>query len=404
MRGGWILLAAAAALSPAASAFDTSFSQVERGRYLAAAGNCVSCHTVEGGQPYAGGYGMDTPFGLIYSSNITFDRDTGIGDWTRDDFYRAMHEGRSRDGSHLYPAFPYPYYTKMPRQDVDAIYDYLATLPPGRQEKPENELPWPLSIRTAVKGWNLLFFDQGVFEPDPERSPEWNRGAYLVDGPGHCGACHTGKNLLGADRDREYLQGGVLENWLAPDIRGGEHGGVAAWSRQDMVEYLRTGSNAHAGAFGTMSDVIAYSTQHLADADLEAIAIYLESLPGEERSPARMPSEPVMRAGHEIYQAQCAACHVGDGSGVPRYFAPLAGANNTTAEDPTTAIRVVLEGARNVPTQASPTPLAMPAFDWKLSDAEIAAVVSYVRSSWGNQAGGVSERQVRRLREALRED
>lgn len=384
-----------------AFAQDNSFAQVERGRYLTGASNCQGCHTNPGEEPFAGGRGLETPFGIIYSPNITFDDETGLGLWSRDDFLRAMREGVRRDGQHLYPAFPYPHFTKMPREDVDAIYDYLQTLPHIRKEKPDNELPFPLNWRRTLAGWKMLFFQQGEFRPDPDKSDEWNRGAYLVQGPGHCAGCHTEKNVLGADKKDRDLMGGQLEDWAAPDIRAGRHGGLERWSEDEIVEFLKTGRNAHTAAFSIMAEVIDYSTQHMEEDDLRAIAIYLKDLEGEEKRSSSSPDEKVMAAGSAIYFDNCSACHVSDGSGVPRFFAPLAGSGKVRDEDPTTLIRVILEGARAVPTAAYPSPLSMPAFDWKLTDEQIAAVATYVRSSWGNDAPTVSPRDVERLRRNL---
>ena len=403
MRRLAILAASVAAWWTAlpAAAQDTVYTQVERGRYALITGNCQGCHTAPGEEPFAGGRGLETPFGTIYTPNITFDPETGLGRWSRDDFWRAMHEGVAPDGSRLYPAFPYPHFTKMPRAEVDALYDYLATLPKVKKEKPENGLPWPLSWRASLAGWRWMFFEPGVFRPDPERSDQWNRGAYLVEGPAHCAGCHTEKNLAGADRKSRHLMGGQLEDWAAPDIRGGTHGGLAHWSEDDIVEFLRTGRNAHTAAFSIMSEVIDYSTQHMVEDDLRAIAVYLKSLEGEERSSPDAPDEATMNAGAAIYFDNCSACHVSDGKGVPRFFAPLAGSGKANNADATTVVRVILEGARAVPTKAHPSPLTMPAFGWKLTDGQVAAVATYVRASWGNRGSPVSAAEVAALRERL---
>ena len=391
------------ALPLAGQSQETSFAQIERGRYAVITSNCQGCHTVPGETPFAGGRGLGTPFGTIYTPNITFEPETGLGRWSKDDFWRAMHEGIARDGSRLYPAFPYPHFTKMPRDEVDAIYDYLSTLPRVKKAKPENELPFPLSWRATLAGWNWMFFEPGVFKPDPEKSEQWNRGAYLVEGPGHCSGCHTEKNLAGADKDSRHLMGGELENWSAPNIRAGRHGGLERWSEDDIVTFLKTGRNRHTAAFSIMSEVIEFSTQNMTEDDLHAIAVYLKDLDGEERAAPDRPSEQVTKAGAAIYFDNCSACHVSDGSGVPGFFAPLAGSGKVNNDNPTTIIRVILEGARAVPTKAHPSPLTMPAFDWKLTDAQIAAVVSYIRSSWGNSAAPVSASTVESLRSELRE-
>lgn len=403
ITGAFALLAGL--VSTQAMAQNLSFSQIERGRYLATAGNCVGCHTDidNDGERYVGGRAMDTPFGTIYTPNITFDNETGLGHWTRDDFYRALNEGISREGHNLYPAFPYPYFTLMPREDVDAIYDYLQSLEPVHAETPDPEFPFPLNVRQSVMGWNLLYFDQRDFVFDSEQSDEWNRGRYLVDGPAHCGACHTGKNLAGADIEDEYLRGGVLEEWLAPNIRGGENGGISHWSTDDIVAFLAEGRNDHTGAMPRMGEVVILSTQHLERSDLEAMAVYLQSLDDEARDPVDPPSEAVAAAGAAIYFDNCAACHASEGVGVPGVFAPLAGSNKVNAEDPITMLRIILEGTINIPTDAHPGPIGMPAFDWKLDDQQIADLATYIRASWGNSASSVDAGTVGYVRDAITE-
>lgn len=392
-------------LSAVVQSQELSHSQVERGRYLTTVANCVACHTdIENdGIPFAGGRGLETPFGIIYSKNLTPDDETGIGLWTRDDFYRALNEGVNRDGDHLYPAFPYPYFTTMPREDVDAIFDYLQTLEPITAEIPENELPFPLNIRQSLLGWKMLFFDDTEFAPDPTQSEEWNRGRYLVDGPAHCGACHTGKNPLGADQEDEYLRGGVLENWFAPNIRGGEHGGIADWTVEDIVDFLGHGRNRHTAPMQRMGEVVGLSTQFMSEADLQAVAIYLKSLDDEAPDEPGEVDAGRVAAGETIFFDNCAACHDADGSGVPYIFASLDGSNKVTAEDPSSAIRIILGGAQAEPTQSAPGPLAMPPFAWKLSDEEIADVVTYLRQAWSNQAGPVSASDVADMRDYLEE-
>jgi len=398
-------LAALLAAGPVA-AQELSSSQIERGRYLAIASNCVSCHTDidNDGTPWAGGRELDTPFGVIKTPNITFDDETGIGRYSRDDFWRALHEGVRRDGAQLYPALPYLYYTRMPREDVDAIYDYLQTINPVQSDVvPEAELPAPLQVREAVRAWKLLHFDQGVFVPDPRQTDEWNRGAYLVRGPGHCAACHTGKTLTGGDDPDEDLRGGVLENWHAPNIRGGENGGIAHWTEDDIVEFLATGRAAHTIAMQRMGEVVSFSTQHMDEADLRAIAVYLKTLEDAPREVFDPPSEAVMRVGADLYFDNCAACHRSDGAGVDHIFARLDGSNKINSDDPTTIIRVVLEGARAEPTERWPHALAMPAFSWKLTDAQVADLLNYVRHAWGNNASLIDASDVADLREYLAE-
>ncbi len=383
-------------------AMDRSFSEVQRGRYLANAGDCTACHTAESGKSMAGGRPIETPFGIIYSPNLTPDRETGIGDWSDEDFYRAMHLGIDPAGKRLYPAFPYPYFTKLTREDVLAIRAYLSTLPPVKNERPPNNLSWPLNYRILMKGWDWMYFEPGSYQPDARKSAEWNRGAYLVEGAGHCGACHTPTNIAGAPQDDQHLQGGQLQNWFAPELASDGRHGLGNWNVDDIVEYLKTGRNRHSGATGLMAEVVINSTSKLRDEDLRAIAIYLKSITGNETQNSSEPQQGIMNAGGAIYGDSCSACHQSDGAGVPRMFPPLAHNANVQSTDPTTVVRVILQGAQTAPTSARPTPSTMPAFNWKLNDDQIAAVATYVRNHWGNAAPPVDADRVRSIRKALR--
>lgn len=397
----------ACALSAGASgAQELSFSEVDRGRYLTLAGDCKACHTdlENDGAPFAGGRALGTPFGTIYSANLTPDEETGLGLWSREDFYNALNEGIDREGRHLYPAMPYPYFTLMTRDQTDAIFAYLRTLDPVHAEEPENDLPFPLDIRLSVSGWKLLFFEDERFAPVPDRSEAWNRGRYLVDGPLHCGGCHSGKNLLGADADGEYLRGGVLENWYAPNIRGGENGGIADWSAEEIVEFLKIGRTSHTAPMQRMGEVVALSTQHLSVEDLSAVATYLKSLDDAWPEDADTPDRARLETGEGLYFDNCAACHAADRSGVPYVFAPLDSSNKVVADDPSTAIRIILGGARAQPTEAVPSMLAMPPFAWKLNDAQIADLLTYLRATGPRPAAPVSAKQVAEMREYLAEE
>jgi mono/diheme cytochrome c family protein len=404
-----VLIAAAAGGLPAAmsaQAKDTSFALIQRGRHLVDAGDCVACHTAKGGKPFAGGRPIVTPFGTIYSLNITPDRETGIGGWSDEDFYKAMHFGVAPGGKRLYPAFPYPYFTKLTRDDVMAMRAYLATLPAVKNPPRALDIPFPLNQRVMMRGWNWLFFDPGTFRPDPRKSAEWNRGAYLVQGAGHCGACHTPKNFLGGDKSDQALHGGAIQNWFAPKIAGNMHDGTGAWSVDDVVEYLKTGRNAHSGAAGLMAEVVQDSTSKLPESDLRAIAVYIKDVDGGPSPPPPQdkPAGPNMAMGKAIFNDSCAACHQANGKGVPRMFPPLAHNANVQQRDPTTVVRVILEGAQTVQTDKRPTPSTMPAYDWKLKDDQIAAVATYVRNAWGNSAPPVDAEKVGKLRATLHEN
>jgi mono/diheme cytochrome c family protein len=393
----WLALAA-----PGARAESPSFATIQHGRYLVEAGDCAGCHTADPAQPFAGGFPVETPFGTIYSSNLTPDRETGIGAWSDEDFWRAMHLGVRADGARLYPAFPYPNFTKLSRDDVDAIRTYLSTLTPIRNTPPANDITWPLSHRVFVRGWNMLFFHPGEFQRNSQKSDAWNRGAYLVEGPGHCSACHTAKNVFGGDKTSRYLEGGVLQNWFAPNIADAARTGLQSWSNDDIVEYLKTGRNRMSGATGIMSEVITNSTSRLSDNDLRAIATYLKDTPGGDEPKPATPHQSAMDAGKRIYDDSCSGCHSASGEGVARMFPPLKGNANVQSTNPTSVIRVILEGARTVVTDRQPTPSSMPSYDWKLTDDEIAAVATYVRNAWGNAAPEVSAGDVKSLRKTLK--
>lgn len=378
------------------------FAQIERGRYLAVAGDCVSCHTADGGKPFAGGKAIETPFGKLLAPNITPDMETGIGAWSDAKFYHAMHDGKSGN-ERMYPAMPYPYYTKVTRQDVQAIRAYLATASPVRNVVHSNQLHFPFDVRTSMIGWNAMFFKPGDWQNHADKSAEWNRGGYLVEGLGHCGACHTPKNLMGADENSHHLQGAVIQGWYAPLLAGNQSAAPAAWSVNDLDEYLKTGTNAFANATGPMAEVIANSTSHMTMADLRAIAVYLKDQPASEATPHSAEiagSDPRMQAGKAIYNDQCAACHTKDGTGIARLFPSLKGRASLLSNHPDSLIHVILEGSRAVSTQAEPTAPAMPAFRWKLSDDEVAAVATYVRNAWGNAASAVSADDVKSARHA----
>lgn len=403
---GFVLLGSQAVCA-AAPAGSLDGPQVERGRYLARVGDCVSCHTAKDGKPYAGGYAVETGFGTVFSPNITPDRDTGIGTWSGDDFYRALHTGHDDEGHHLYPAFPYAWFTKVTRVDVDAIKAFLDTVTPVHQENKPPQLAWWMSWRPELIGWNLLYFDQGEFLPDSTQSAEWNRGAYLIEGLGHCGACHTQKTYFGGAISAETLAGGYTKGghdngWFAPSLTNERRSGLGGWSEAEIVQYLKTGSNARTAAAGPMKEVVRNSTSHLSDADLMAMAVYLKSLPARHDEPKPQGlSRQALERGQGLFIDNCAACHMHDGTGIRNLFPTLAGSSAIQARQPATVVRIVLEGAQVPAVPGQRAHIAMPAFGHKLDNADVAAVVTYIRNAWGNRGSPVDAGTVAAERKAL---
>ncbi|MDI9219466.1 cytochrome c [Pantoea sp. EA-12] len=376
---------------------------IERGRYVAIASDCTACHTMpESKLPLAGGYKISTPFGGIYASNITPDTETGIGSWTERDFFRAVRHGKGKEGEHLYPAMPYNAYVKLTDKDMHDLWMYMRSVKPIHYQVPETNLGFPYNIRLAMMGWNLLFFKNAGFQVDNSQSAQWNRGAYLVEGPEHCAACHTAKNLIGGDSS-DYLQGGNLGEWHAPDITPNPHTGIGSWSEQQVVDYLKLGSNHVAVASGPMAEAVTNSTQHLTDDDLKAIAVYLKQVPASTTSLPQPLSldNAQMKMGENVYSANCTACHNSDGKGIPNLAASLAGNPGLLADDASSIITTVLQGGRGAVTAGNPTSGAMPSFAWKLSDEQVAAAATYLRNSWGNAAKPVSVEEVAKARAQL---
>jgi mono/diheme cytochrome c family protein len=401
-------LAAAACMIGAIAARSAedkqAFEKIERGRYLAVVGDCIGCHTAPGGKPFAGGAALETPFGTLLGPNITPDVATGIGSWSEEDFWRTLHEGIGKNGVRLYPAMPYPAYTKVTRDDANAIFAYLGTLEPVRNEVRANQLEFPFNLRRpATSTWDLINFRPGAFQPNPAKSEAWNRGAYLVEGLGHCGTCHTPKNITGGDREHEALQGALLQDWFAPDVTPDLRTGIGGWSAEEIVRYLKTGANSFDIASGPMAEVVENSTSRMTDADLLAIATYLkDSAPRSPTAVTALSAEDLrMVAGKAIYEDRCAPCHDSSGAGIASLFPRLAQAPLVQAADPTSLIRVVLIGNRAGATAAAPTAPAMPRFDWNLSDQQIADVLTYVRNVWGNAAQPVQAADVAKLRNRL---
>lgn len=379
-----VLSMAAAFAQPAAAPFGApGAGAVQRGAYLARAADCVSCHTAPGGQPFAGGYRIDTPFGALYAPNITPDDDTGIGRWSADDFWRALHQGVNRRGQDMYPAMPYTFYTKLSRDDSDAIFAWLRTVPAVRNAVDVNRLRFPFDQRWTMAAWRELYFSEGSFKPDPAKSAAWNRGAYLVEGAGHCSACHSPRNALGGIEQDKAFTGASIDGWFALNLTSALHTGLGAWSVQDIAGYLKTGSaQGRSTAFGPMALVVKNSTSQMSDADLHAMAVYLKDLPANSSLRNNQPApDPGKAQGASLYLQYCAGCHQAGGRGLPNLFPPLAGNGAVVAPDPADVLKVVLRG---IPAQGKYVP--MPAFAGVLDDAQIAQIANYVRGSWGNAA------------------
>jgi mono/diheme cytochrome c family protein len=394
----------------AAAASGSHAEQIARGEYLARAGDCIACHTIPAGKLFGGGRPMETPFGTLYTPNISSDKEDGIGAWTADEFYRMLHDGKSRDGTLLYPAMPFASYTKVTRADSDAIYAYLLSTPPVRQPNRAHTLRFPFNQRSLLLGWRTLFFRPGEYKPDPTQSVEWNRGAYLVEGLGHCTMCHTAINALGGNSTSKQFQGGLIpvQNWYAPSLTSNKEAGLGDWSIDDIVGLLHAGVSNRGAVYGPMSEVVYDSFQYLTEDDVRAVAVYLKSLPGHSSEVDNSPRSTAVTEegnrlaplGKKIYDAQCALCHATEGQGKPPDFPPLASNQSIQMNSSVNPIRMVLNGGYPPGTHKNPTPYGMPPFAQLLSDEEVAAVVTYIRTAWGNHGTPVSEQEVNALRSA----
>ena len=372
-------------LTPLSSSADPSATDpAARGKYLVRAGDCVACHTAPGGKMFAGGYILKTPFGSMSTPNITPDPETGIGKWTDAQFYTAMHDGIGHDGEYLYPMFPFPWYTKVTREDVQAIKAYLFTQPPVKAKPSVNHLAFPFDVREGLGAWRLAFFHAGTFEPDPNKSEQINRGAYLVEGLGHCAECHSGRVVLGASKYSEALEGGSVQGWYAPNITSDKREGIGGWTDDQLVSYLKTGSAREKGvAVGPMAETIHDSLQYLTDGDLHAIAAFLKSTPAKsyEAASGKTANASFKETGEQTYLNYCASCHQLKGKGIAGVIPALAGDGAVTAGGPENVIRVVIGGLAARGTYAP-----MPGFGADMTDDEIASVANYVRSAWSNTA------------------
>lgn len=388
-----------------AATTDTRPAIVVRGEYLARAGDCVACHTAPRGKLFAGGLPMETPFGTLYSPNITPDPQYGIGSWDKDSFFKMMRTGKGPDGKLIYPAMPIAQYTKVTREDSDAIFAYLQSIPPIAQPNRPHDLKFPFNQRDLLFGWRTLYFREGVYQPDPTRSVEWNRGAYLVEGLGHCTMCHTQINALGGSSRNEQFAGGLIpvEKWYAPSLTSDKDGGLGDWSTKDIVDLLQAGLSDRGAVYGPMAEVTYHSLQYLNEEDLKAMAVYLKGLPnntGRKTGPSAPTGTPVFARGANVYKDKCAICHGDNGKGNVPNYPPLANNQSIEMDSAVNPIRIVLNGGFPPGTQRNPEPYGMPPFGQELNDEDAAAVVTYVRTAWGNHGQPVTAKEVNDLRKA----
>jgi mono/diheme cytochrome c family protein len=409
-----------ASQASAGQAVTDADRELQRGAYLARAGDCVACHTAKGGVPFAGGLPLASPIGTIYSTNITPDKTHGIGNWSYEDFARLMRTGVTKAGYTTYPAMPYPSYSRLSDADVHALYAYFSqAVPASPQANRDNEIPWPLSMRWPLGIWRRMFAPT----PAPYAAPadmdqETARGAYLVEGLGHCGSCHTPRAItmqekaLSDDSSKLFLSGGqVIDGWTVPSLRNEHGGGLAGWSQADLVEFLRTGRNRHVASFGAMNDVIEHSMQYMSDADLNAMARYLLSLPDKKEAAAYKYDDASalaayagrpQGAGAALYLDRCAACHRANGTGYGKAFPALAGNPVLQTKDGTSAIHIILSGGAQPSTRAATAGLTMAPYADLLNDQQVADVTSYIQTAWGNQGGRVSAADVAKIRKEAR--
>jgi len=396
--------AATPATTPGANA-DTRPDIVKRGEYLARAGDCVACHTAPRGKLFAGGLAMETPFGTLYSPNITPDAQYGIGTWSEEAFFKMMRTGLAQDGRLLYPAMPIAQYTKVTREDSNAIFAYLKSVQPVREPNHKHTLRFPFNQRKLLYGWRTLYFREGEFQPDPTRSVEWNRGAYLVEGLGHCTMCHTKINMLGGSSQSEQFAGGLIpvQNWYAPSLTSDKDGGLGDWSIKDIVDLLQAGISDRGAVYGPMAEVTYHSLQYMTGEDVKAMAVYLKTLPdnrGRKSGPSAPTNTNVFALGEKIYADKCAICHGAKGEGKLQHYPPLAGNQSIEMDSAVNPIRIVLNGGFPPGTMRNPEPYGMPPFAQELNDTDAAAVVTYIRTAWGNHGQPVTARDVNELRNA----
>ncbi len=406
---------AAAPAMQAAAPEAAAAPMPSKGEYLARAANCVACHSVDGGEAFSGGLKMMTPMGALYATNITPDKETGIGNYTLEDFDKAVRLGQVKDGHRMYPAMPYPSYAKLSAEDISALYDFfMKEVKPVKLANKPAEIPSYLDVRWAMGIWNAIFFDDARFKPVEGKDAVWNRGAYLVEGAGHCGVCHTPRGIAFQEKgmtykDGNFLVGAPLDNWTASNLTGDINSGLGRWSKEDLAAFLKTGHNQHGIAFGTMVDVINNSTSYFTDADIDAMSTYLKSLPPQKEKGATawaytadtataLKARDYSKTGALVFAQQCAACHVADGKGRGDYQPPLAGNPTVLDPDASSLINMVLNGSARVIVNGVPDSYRMPYYRVLLSDQQVADVVTFIRGSWGNKASAVTAKQVSDVR------
>lgn len=413
------LLTVLSSASYAATPTTPDESLIAQGEYMARASDCVACHTTEGGKAFAGGLAIDSPFGKIYSTNITPSATQGIGNYTYEQFEQALRHGVRADGKFLYPAMPYPDYAKLNDQDVKALYAYfMHGVTPVDEAAPQTDLSFPFNQRWGIRFWNWVAADAKPYQDDSKQSEQYNRGAYLVQGAGHCGSCHTPRGLMFQEKsydhqEASFLSGGTIGIWSAPSLRAGKGGALEHWSKGDIADYLATGRNIHSAVAGEMTSVVEHSLSYLNDQDLDAIATYLKALPGDGKHPnvtteidqkttdQLVAGQYPLDSGERLYVDNCSACHFSDAKGAPRVFPALDGNSLVNAQDPSGLIHVILAGSRLPSTPKAPEALAMPGFGWRLSDKEVADLATFLRSGWHNQAPAVSADDVAKIRQTI---
>lgn len=398
----WLNFRGEAPIEAVVPTMSASSAVIERGAYLARAGNCMGCHTTTGGAEFAGGRGVETPFGVVVAPNITPDAKTGIGNWSESEFWRSLHHGRSKDGRLLYPAFPYPSFTQVSREDSDALYAFLRSVPAVERANAPHALRFPYSTQAALAVWRALYFRPGGFEPEPGKSSDWNRGKYLTLGLGHCAACHSGRDILGGTRLNAEFAGSLMPGatWYAPSLASPDEAGVQRWSREQVVRLLKDGVSAHASVSGPMAEVVFTSTQYLTDQDLDAMARYLASIPVSDEPPTkpRRADAAMMAAGRTVYEQHCAACHGDRGEGVSGMYPALAGNRAVTLASHNNLVHAIRQGGFTPTTAGNRQPFGMPPYGQVLNNDDMAAVATFIRRSWGNSAEPVSTLDVLRVK------